>query len=145
MGYQFYSFMGYRNHYKEDWPGRYVPPPEVKQDQFHFFTDKHFVFELNDGSAHHLNFSDVAHFSWAAVGGFFTHELICGYIHTSVGTLVNILMSTPGQHMLRDSGLALRNIDIKVGIRLDKAFKEKAKLEGKEWKKNLIKKLETAM
>ena len=139
MGYQFYSFMEYRNHYKEDWPGRY------KQNHFHFFTDKHFVFELSDGSAHHLNFSDVAYFSWAAVGGFFTHDLICGFIHTSAGTLVNILMSTPGQHMLRDSGLALSTIDIKVGIFLDKAYKEKAKLEGKEWKKNLIKKLETAM
>ena len=139
MGYQFYSFMEYRNQYKEDWPGRY------KQDQFHFFTDKRFVFELNDGSAHHLNFSDVVDFSWAAVGGFFTHELICGYIHTSAGTLVAILISTPGQHMLRDSGLALPNIDMKVGVYLDKEYKEKAKREGKEWKKNLIKKLETPM
>jgi hypothetical protein len=139
MGYQFYSFMEYRNHYKEDWAGRY------KQDQFHFFTDKHFVFELNDGSVHHLKFSDVVDFSWAAVGGFFTHELICGYIHTSAGTLVAILISTPGQHMLRDSGLALTNIDMKVGVHLDKEYKEKAKREGKEWKKNLIKKLEASM
>jgi hypothetical protein len=139
MGYQVYSYMEYRNHYQEDWPG------VIKRDHFHFFTDKHFVFELNDGSAHHLNFSDVAYFSWAAVGGFFTHDLICGFIVTSADTHVNILMSTPAQHMLRDCGLALTNIEANVGMNLDKDYKEKAKREGKEWKKNLIKKLETPM
>jgi hypothetical protein len=135
MGYQIYVFQN------ASWPGDQY----VKKDQFHFFTDKHFVFELEDGSARHLDFSDVAYISWAAVGGFFTHDLISGDIHTSAGTVVNILMSTPGQHMLRDSGLALPNMDMRLGVNNDKAYKEKAKREGKEWKKNLIKKLETAM